>query len=293
MKEALVTLVRRRGIICRVDANFEQAIDAVKRGEVELLRRLVVSQPELLELKDEEDHASMLLHAAAAGEHAAVVSALLELGANVDAMTWATPLTLAASYGRTENARILLDAGATFDARTNLGATPLAIAVLHGHPGVANLLSPCGIVPRTLWVAAGAGDSDLVRVLLQPDGNLTENAGTHREDPHDYGMPSRPRSDEPSAIIEEAFKYACANGRIAVAKYFLDTGVNIDSTPHIGTPLHWAAYCGHLDMVRFLVERGADVTARDDEWHGTPRSWARRRSHDAVVDYLRECEDAG
>jgi ankyrin repeat protein len=189
-------------------------------------------------------------------------------------MTWATPLALAASYGRAENARILLDAGATFDARSNLGATPLAVAVLHGHPGVADLLSPLGIVPRTLWVAAGAGDSDLVKVFFQPDGNLTEDAGAYREDPQEYGMPFCQRSDEPGAIIEEAFKYACANARLAVAQYFLDAGVNINSTSHIGTPLHWAAYCGHLDMVRFLVERGADASARDDEWHGTPCSWA-------------------
>jgi hypothetical protein len=45
-------------------------------------------------------------------------------------------------------------------------------------------------------------------------------------------MPSRPRSDEPRAIIEEAFKYACANGRIAVAQHFLDSGVNIDAPAH-------------------------------------------------------------
>src|SRR5262249_733827 len=151
-------------------------------------------------------------------------------------------------------------AGAAFDARTNLGTAPLAMAVLHGHPGVADLLSPRGILPRTLWVAAGAGDLDLVKSFLRPDGTLPEGAGAHREDPHEYGMPARSRSDEPAAIAEEALKYACANARNAVAQYLLDAGVGIDSTSHIGTPLHWAAYSGHLEMVRFLVERGADVS---------------------------------
>lgn len=266
---------------------LQEAMAAVKRGDLSHLRRLVQMQPDLLRAVDEEDHPSTLLHAAAASEHEAVVSALLELGAEVDAMTWATPLSLAASYGRTRNAWILLDAGGAFDARTNLGTTPLATAVLHGHPEVADLLAARGIVPRTLWVAAGAGELTLVKSFLRPDGTLAQGAAAYREDPHEYGMPSRARSDEPTEIIEEAFKYACANARRDVAQYFIDVGVDIDSEPHVGTPLHWAAYSGHLDMVRFLVDRGADVSARDDEWQGTPESWAARRGHEAVVDYLR------
>ena len=272
--------------ILRMHPTFRAAMDAVERGDVGRLRELVGEQPRLLTMTDDEDHASTLLHAAAGGAHPEAVSVLLELGAPVDAMTWTTPLSVAACYGRTDNARILLDAGAAVDARSRRGTTPLAMAILHGHPCVADLLITRGMLPRTLWVAAGAGDLDVSSSFLNADGSLAAGADAHREDPHEYGMPSRPLSQEPRVILEEAFKYACMNARVAVAQRLLDIGVDINATPHVGTPLHWAAYCGHLGMVRFLVDHGANVLARDDEWHGTPKSWAAQNGHEDVVAFL-------
>ena len=46
------------------------------------------------------------------------------------------------------------------------------------------------------------------------------------------------------------------------------------------TALHYAAFGGHRDVVRALVEQGADVNARDDEFGATPAGWA--------IEYLRE-----
>ena len=35
-------------------------------------------------------------------------------------------------------------------------------------------------------------------------------------------------------------------------------------SPHQKTPLHWAADAGHVDIVRCLVEQGADLNIKDD-----------------------------
>jgi ankyrin repeat protein len=46
------------------------------------------------------------------------------------------------------------------------------------------------------------------------------------------------------------------------------------------TALHHAAFGGHRDVVRALVENGADINAADSEFGATPAGWA--------IEYLRE-----
>lgn len=46
------------------------------------------------------------------------------------------------------------------------------------------------------------------------------------------------------------------------------------------TALHYAAFAGHREFVRLLVEKGADVNARDGKFGATPAGWA--------IEYLRE-----
>jgi ankyrin repeat protein len=150
--------------------------------------------------------------------------------------------------------------------------------------------------------AVERGDVACVRALVQADPRLLELVN-HGDHPRTllHAAAAGPHPEAVSAllalgaavdrmtwsIVAEAFQYACANARSAVAQHFLDRGVDINGTWHIGTPLHWAAYCGHLDMVQFLVA-GADVTARDDEWQGNPASWAAQRGRRAVIEFLRQ-----
>ena len=46
------------------------------------------------------------------------------------------------------------------------------------------------------------------------------------------------------------------------------------------TALHYAAFGGHRDAARVLVEAGADINATDAQFHATPAGWA--------IEYLRE-----
>jgi ankyrin repeat protein len=41
------------------------------------------------------------------------------------------------------------------------------------------------------------------------------------------------------------------------------------------------------EAIRFLVDHGADLTIRDEEYGGTPLGWARYAGRDEAVDLLR------
>lgn len=59
----------------------------------------------------------------------------------------------------------------------------------------------------------------------------------------------------------------------------LDLGFPVDTrredTDDDGaTALHAASWAGAADTVALLLERGADLTARDTRWHSQPLAWA-------------------
>lgn len=69
-----------------------------------------------------------------------------------------------------------------------------------------------------------------------------------------------------------------------------------------GTPLHHAACSGSLEAVQILVKAGANQSAIDKAWSGTPLGWAEhaagsaktereRERHRQVADYLRSKQD--
>ena len=53
------------------------------------------------------------------------------------------------------------------------------------------------------------------------------------------------------------------------------------------TPLSWAAENGHEAVVKLLLEKGAELEAKD-EYGRTPLSWAAGNGHEAVVKLLLE-----
>ena len=54
------------------------------------------------------------------------------------------------------------------------------------------------------------------------------------------------------------------------------------------TALHFAALQGQLPIIEILLDRGAELEARDDEFNATPIGWANEKGHMAVVRFLSE-----
>lgn len=64
------------------------------------------------------------------------------------------------------------------------------------------------------------------------------------------------------------------------------TGIRVETNPSKGlTPLHLAAKYGHLETVKVLCEKNADIHARISGY-ATPLYLAAKKNHTAVVEFL-------
>ena len=73
------------------------------------------------------------------------------------------------------------------------------------------------------------------------------------------------------------------------AAILLDAGAALSprEEEYNSTPLAWAARNNAREMVEFLLARGAPVTLPDDEPWSTPLAWATRRGHTEIADVLK------
>jgi hypothetical protein len=91
----------------------------------------------------------------------------------------------------------------------------------------------------------------------------------------------------------DAFADAARKGDAAAVKRLLDEGVGVNTKfRYEATALSYACDRGHLDVVKLLLERGAEVNVEDTFYHATPLTWAvnpamgRKPQHAEIVGLL-------
>ena len=256
------------------------AVDAIQRGDVETLGRLLAEDPALATARlGSEGDGRTLLHVATdwpghflAG--AATVRALIAAGADVDAPFAGahaeTPLHWAASSDDVEVLDALIDAGAELEARGGVigDGTPRADAVAFGQWNAARRLVERG-ARTTLWQAAALGLMDRVRAELAT------------------GAP------EPEEVTH-AFWSACHGGQRAAAEHLLDQGADRDWIGYDKlTPLDAARRSGADELVAWLRSRGArsvdELRPAPEQALAVPLAWLdglRRGDLDAIAGLL-------
>ncbi len=226
------------------------------------------------------------LHYAAWSGNLSWIQHLLANGAspNQPDTYFKTPLHFAAEAGHVDPVRLLLAAGAHVEAFEYTLGTPLTHAAGAGHSDVVRLLLKAGADPsnpeRTrcleggcplppLEAAAKGGHAEVVRILLR--------AGAH---------PFTPRDEHDREFWPNAFQHAILGNYPEVAwalagsmlnsleraalfgeargvRELLGKGQDPNEVGRSGcAPLHLAAWQGELEIVRILLQAGAQRNAR-------------------------------
>ena len=131
--------------------------------------------------------------------------------------------------------------------------------------------------------ASALGDVDAVR-------NAFEN-GKLKDDALQVSVPSAKillswagrdlqPADYESTVLSMALFFASVFNQINVVKFLLEQGVDVNSTfQHNQTGLHIASWRGHYEMVKLLIEHGADPTIQETQHDSTPIGWADHAGH--------------
>ncbi len=238
------------------------------------------------------------LHAAAYSNQPEIAALLIANGAALDVEAHGaggTPLIVALFWGHREAADLL---GRHSAAPNNLRAA--------AGLGIPELVEDCFHSDGTLTAEACAA------------------RGFYR--PHS-GFPDWQPSPDPQEVLDEALVWASKSNRLAVLERLVTAGARVNADPYRGTPLIWAAVCnrteaarwlldhgadinqkatfggathgqgitalhmaaqyGHLAMVKLLVERGADLSIKDDLYQATAEGGAAHFGQTEVRAYLR------
>ncbi|ABK44143.1 Ankyrin repeat-like protein [Magnetococcus marinus MC-1] len=241
-----------------VDARAEHILTAlnmaVMQGHVEMVKLLLAVGADAT-LADEAGQAP--LNVAAGNNELACAAALLIYGkVNVDARAEhsGTALNMAVIQGHVEMVKLLLAVGADATLADEIGNTPLHNAAINNELACAEALLGSGKgdvdaraehILTALNMAVIQGHVEMVKLLLAvgADATLADEFGN------------------------TPLHNAAINNELACAEALLGSGKgDVDArAEHILTALNMAVIQGHVEMVKLLLEKGADATLADED----------------------------
>jgi len=218
----------------------------------------------------------ILIESSCAGNHERILKLLsLDMKIDLNAMNenGDNPLICAVSSNYNTVVELLLNHGADPNIADNEGHAPIVIAIHQNNPDMAkmliekgadpNILDPWGLTP--LFYAASLGYLDIANALIThgADVNALEN---NRGESVLIGIITKFSPTHPSYLpvsTDSAKSPPCSLEQIEMVKFLLEKGadVNVRSKDNGNTALHFAAARNYTRIMPLLIDFHADIDA--------------------------------
>lgn len=249
LADAQLALAREHGFASwrklkdRIDqlTDLPRLFDAIQRDDRPAIRALIEASPRLLRLPGPQGQ---------------------------------TAIHVAAECNNPDAIEILLRHRA--DPQTYFGASghnALSWALTVGATDAADALVKNGLEPD-FFCAAGIGDLARMQSFFDARGRLRKNASRTGSSRWVEGkrMPVPPSTAR--ECISDALYFSSRNGHAQVVRELLAHDPDLSFRAFLGgTALHWAYFSGQPEVVKLLLQAGADPTLRDQEYNCTPRAF--------------------
>jgi len=266
-------------ILFSVQLQGQSLGDAVLYNDAKAVQTLIAKGANVNEM--DETGMTPLMIAASEGR-TAIAKTLIDAGADVKQASGegTTALMRAASANRVDVMALLVSKGADVNAKNNGGMTALMVAAFGGYPDAVRALLTNKADPNAkdnqgrtaLMAGATSGNAAVVDTLLKAGADATATDAGH-------GSPMTYAAAEGYAAVMQVLQRAglkpnagdlalaaagCHTDAVTLA---LASGVGVNGADGQIVPLLTAAGANCVDVVRLLLDRGADVNAKDgDGW---------------------------
>ena len=169
-------------------------------------------------------------------------------------------------------------------------------AITYGNTHLVPLLTRIWPLPDDLPHAAGMGDLSRVKHWFDPSGAQALGDLDHHYPYNDARARGHLHWNPATAqqVLDTALAFSVINRHFQVADFLLGHGADINTNWNSHEPasiLHHLVFEDNYDSMRFLIDRGIDMTIKDYRWNSTAHGWALYGKNDPnMAQWLEDAE---